>query len=194
MYLFFDTETTGLPKNYNAPVTDSDNWPRMVQIAWQMYDENHNVVESKEYVIKPEGYIIPKAVSDLHRVTQERAEEEGQDLEMVLNEFREAMIKSKYLVAHNISFDEKIVGAEFIRKKIEKLPFKIERLDTMKIGTSYCKLPGRRGYKWPKLMELHEKLFDEGFEEAHDALVDVKALAKCFFEMVRLGLIKIVKS
>jgi len=30
MYLFFDTETTGLPRNWKAPVTDLDNWPRMV--------------------------------------------------------------------------------------------------------------------------------------------------------------------
>ncbi len=33
MYLIFDTETTGLPKNYNAPLTDADNWPRLVQLA-----------------------------------------------------------------------------------------------------------------------------------------------------------------
>ncbi|MCX6741278.1 MAG: hypothetical protein NTY61_02675, partial [Candidatus Parcubacteria bacterium] len=36
-YLFFDTETTGLPKNWKAPIEDLDNWPRIVQIAWAIY-------------------------------------------------------------------------------------------------------------------------------------------------------------
>ncbi len=39
MYLIFDTETTGLPRRWDAPLTDSDNWPRAVQIAWQLHDE-----------------------------------------------------------------------------------------------------------------------------------------------------------
>ena len=34
MYLFFDTETTGLPKRWNAPVTDLENWPRSFAGAW----------------------------------------------------------------------------------------------------------------------------------------------------------------
>ena len=38
MFLIFDTETTGLPKRWNAPLTDSDNWPRCIQIAWQLHD------------------------------------------------------------------------------------------------------------------------------------------------------------
>ena len=47
MYLFFDTETTGLPKRWNAPVTDLENWPRLVQLAWIMYDDRGNMLESR---------------------------------------------------------------------------------------------------------------------------------------------------
>lgn len=36
-YLFIDTETTGLPKEYDAPYTDIDNWPRLVQLAWIVF-------------------------------------------------------------------------------------------------------------------------------------------------------------
>jgi DNA polymerase III alpha subunit (gram-positive type) len=57
MYLVFDTETTGLPLNYNAPLSDSDNWPRMVQIAWQLHDEEGKLIENQDYIIKPEGMI-----------------------------------------------------------------------------------------------------------------------------------------
>jgi DNA polymerase-3 subunit alpha len=38
MYLIFDTETTGIPRNKTAPLTDFENWPRLVQIAWQLHD------------------------------------------------------------------------------------------------------------------------------------------------------------
>jgi len=34
MYLFFDAETTGIPRNYKVPASDHRNWPRLVQIAW----------------------------------------------------------------------------------------------------------------------------------------------------------------
>ncbi len=189
MYLFFDTETTGLPKNYKAPASDTKNWPRMVQIAWMQYDEAGKLLDSKMFIVKPEGYTIPKDASDVHGITTERAIEEGADLTSVLNEFREAMIDSTALVAHNIGFDEKIVAAEFIRKKIERISNKLSRIDTMAESTEYCQLPGKYGYKWPNLTELHTILFGKGFEGAHDALVDVKACADCFFELKKLGVI-----
>ena len=44
MYLFFDTETTGLPKNWKAPITDLENWPRLVQLAWLVYDNIGNKI------------------------------------------------------------------------------------------------------------------------------------------------------
>ena len=53
MYLFFDTETTGLPKRWNAPVTDLENWPRLVQLAWIMYDDRGNMLESRDVIVKP---------------------------------------------------------------------------------------------------------------------------------------------
>ena len=190
MYLFFDTETTGLPKNYKAPITDSENWPRMVQIAWQQYDLKKNLIAEKMYIIKPEGYKIPKEASDVHGITTERAYEEGEDLTMVLNEFRKAMLNSKILIAHNISFDERIVGAEFVRKKTQSLAKKLPRIDTMTESTDYCKLSGKYGYKWPNLTELHTKLFGKAFDDAHDALGDVKACADCFFELKKLNVIK----
>ncbi len=191
MYLFFDTETTGLPKNYKAPASDTENWPRMVQIAWIIYDSQEKIIEKKMFIIKPEGYTIPTEASDVHGISTEKAMAEGDDLTTVLNAFRGAMLKSEMLVAHNISFDEKIVAAEFIRKKIEKLGKKLPRRDTMMEAVDFCKLPGRYGnYKWPNLTELHIKLFGKGFDGAHDALVDVIACADCFFELKKRGEIR----
>jgi len=184
MYLFFDTETTGLPLNYKAPVSDSDNWPRLVQIAWSWYDAAGNVWDSYSFVIKPDGFIIPEEVARIHRVTQERAEQEGLELDIVLKHFAEEVKKAEFVIGHNVDFDDKIVGAEFFRRNIENVLETATKICTMKSSVNFCRLPnGRGGYKWPNLSELHNCLFSENFADAHDALVDVKACAKCFFEL-----------
>ena len=189
MYLFFDTETTGLPRNWKAPVTDLNNWPRMIQIAWILCDNNGNRVESDDFIIKPENFEIPRDASRIHGISTERAINEGEDLVRVLNEFNKLVERSDFIVAHNISFDEKILGAELLRKKIQSDFNRKSKLCTMKSSTNYCRLSGPYGYKWPKLSELHIKLFGEDFDEAHDASVDINATEKCFWEMRKIGLI-----
>ncbi len=187
MYLFFDTETTGLPRNRKAPVTDLNNWPRMIQIAWILCDDNGNQIESDDFIIRPENFIIPPEASNVHGITTARAINEGDDLVKVLTEFNELVGQANYIVAHNISFDGKIVGAELLRKGIHSDFGNKIKLCTKEGATDYCKLPGFKGYKWPTLSELHIKLFGEDFKEAHDASVDVNATEKCFWELRRIG-------
>lgn len=191
MYLIFDTETTGLPQNFNAPLSDSDNWPRMVQIAWQLHDEEGNLVENQDYIIKPEGYDIPFNATRIHGISTKIAQEQGRDLKEVLEEFNEVLRKTKVVAGHNIDFDYKIAGAEFYRKGLENVLEKIPSADTMEHGTDYCKLGGGKNgrYKSPKLEELYEKLYGEKFDEAHNAAADVNATAQVFFEMMRIGII-----
>lgn len=191
MYLFFDTETTGLPKKWNAPVTDLENWPRLVQIAWLGFDESGKEILSKNVIIKPEGFTIPNESAKIHGITTEMANEKGESLNKILLEFLDVMNKSKFLIAHNISFDEKIIEAEFLRKKISNTLFQPEKVCTKELSTDFCKIPGNYGYKWPSLSELHLKLFKNDFEDAHDALVDVQACARCFFELKKKGVINI---
>ena len=189
MYLFFDTETTGLPRDWNAPVTDLSNWPRMVQIGWILCDNEGNRVESDGYIIKPENFTIPVESSLVHGISTARAMSEGVSLERVLSQFEDLIERSDYIVGHNISFDEKIVGAEFLRKNIRSSFNNKRSLCTMKLSTDYCRIPGRYGYKWPTLSELHIKLFGEDFEEAHDASVDINATERSFWRLKQLGVI-----
>ncbi len=192
MYIIFDTETTGLPRNFKAPVSDSDNWPRMVQLAWQIHDNKGNLVEVKNYIVKPEGYEIPYDVVKIHGITTERAEQYGVKLEKVLEEFSKSASKCQFLVGHNITFDNNIIGAEYYRKQISNPLEQIPSIDTVKFSTQYCALPGGRGggFKYPKLEELHRKLFNEGFDTAHNAAADVEATARCFLELIRIGQIR----
>lgn len=190
MYLFFDTETTGLPDNYNAPINDLNNWPRLVQLAWVIYDENAEEKAGENFIIKPEGFIIPKEASSVHGITTEKANEEGRPLIEILEKFANVVRDSKLLIAHNMNFDEKIMGAEFLRKNINHDLFDTVRFCTMHESTDFCQLPGNFGdYKWPRLAELHTKLFGKNFKNAHDALADVNACARCFFELINRGVI-----
>ena len=189
MYLFFDTETTGLPKNWKAPVTDLNNWPRLVQIAFLVYNDNGIKISEHNYIIKPNGFEIPAEAAKIHRITTEKANNEGVALVEVLQEFYDLANSANSLVAHNMAFDEKIVGAEFLRNGMKDLFNAKQKICTMQGTTDFCAIRNAYGYKWPKLSELHYKLFREGFDEAHDASVDINATAKCFWELRKRKLI-----
>lgn len=183
MYLFFDTETTGLPKNWKAPVTDLNNWPRLVQLAYLQFDLFGNKISEGDFIIKPQGFVIPTDSSNIHGISQERALREGEDLFAVLNHFAALIGESETLVAHNMAFDEKIVGAEFLRNGMRNIIPNKNKICTMTSTIDFCAIKGPYGNKWPKLSELHQKLFNKGFDEAHNAAVDIWATANCFWEL-----------
>ena len=191
MYLFFDTETTGLPKNWNAPVSNSDNWPRLVQIAWLQCDDSGKKILKQCHIIKPDNFEIPVNAVEVHGISNEKAHEVGIPLKKVLSEFSTVLKSSELLIAHNIRFDEKVIGSEFIRTKIKNNLCSINKICTMQSTTDFCQIPGNYGYKWPSLPELHQKLFSSTFDNAHNALSDVSACAKCFFELKKRKIIKI---
>jgi len=191
MYLIYDTETTGLPKNFSAPVSDSDNWPRLVQVAWQLHDDMGELIEVKNFIVRPLGFTIPYNAEKIHGISTKRAQEQGVDLAFVLEEFNKAVAKSEYIVGHNIIFDINIMGAEFYRTQMETSLMDEKSIDTKNEGTDFCAIPGGRGgkFKWPTLTELHVKLFKEEFSAAHNASADVEATTRCFLELIRLRVI-----
>ena len=189
MYLIFDTETTGLPKNWKAPITDTDNWPRCIQIAWQLHDEMGELIEDQNYLIKPDNFEIPYESQKIHGISTELALEEGKSLDEVLEKFNQSLEKSSFVVGHNVSFDINVIGCEFYRKQLKNSLSSKKLLDTCTEDTALlCELPGGRGgkYKLPTLIELHEFLFDTSFKEAHNATADVEATARCFLELIRI--------
>ncbi len=196
MFLIFDTETTGLPRNYNAPVTDTDNWPRVVQVAWQLHDKSGKLLHNSSIIVKPSGFTIPFNAVQIHGITTERAIQEGRELQEVLKDFSAVVQQCDYLCGHNIDFDIKILGAEFVRCGLPDFFAGKGVVDTKNDETTlFCAIPGGRGgkFKWPTLTELYGKLFNAGFEEAHNAAFDVQATSKVFFEIVKRGITRIDK-
>lgn len=192
MFLFFDVETTGLAKNFNAPMSDLGNWPRVVQLACLQLDDMGNELFKYDSIVKPKGFTIPADAARIHGITTKRAKKEGIDINEVLNKFLPALNNSKILIAHNVAFDQNVLGAEFLRAGIPNNIQNMDKICTMKESTNFCKLPGKNGqYKWPRLSELHTKLFKTAFEDSHNALVDVTMCAKCFFELRKKGVLKV---
>lgn len=193
MYLIFDTETTGIPHNKTAPIEDLDNWPRVVQLAWQLHDNKGRLLSQHNYIIRPEGFDIPYKAEQVHGISTRRAIEEGHDAEKVLATFRNDLERTSLLVGHNIEFDIAILGAEFLRRQEDiSTLLSREKLDTGIVSTEFCQLSGGIGgrLKMPRLVELHEKLFGEDFGDAHDASYDVAATGRCFFGLIREGVVR----
>ena len=188
MYLIFDTETTGLPKRWDAPLSDSENWPRCIQIAWQIHDASGELIAHQDYLIQPTGFTIPFDSEQVHGISTALAEEQGVSLSEVLEDFQAAIKGVAYVVGHNISFDRNIMGAEFLRQGLEDPLEGKTVIDTCTEETAtLCKLAGGRGgkFKLPTLGELYVHLFQVQFEEAHNATADVEATARAFFELLR---------
>ena len=190
MYIIFDTETTGLPKRWNAPLTDSENWPRCIQIAWQVHGERGELISHEDYLVQPDGFTVPYDAEKIHGISTALAQEEGLPLVEVLSLFRTALEQAEFVGGHNVSFDLNIMGAEFLRLGDENPLEEAKIIDTCTEETAtLCQLPGGRGgkFKLPTLTELYQHLFGTGFGEAHNATADVEATTRCFLELLRKG-------
>jgi DNA polymerase-3 subunit epsilon len=189
MYLFFDTETTGIPAGADSV--------HMVQLAWELWDDTGEKRAAADFIIRPEGFKIDdksKAV-EIHGITQARAMTEGWPLENVMSLFAAVVYMPVRFVGHNINFDRNIILKEYDRLgwTTERDTFgPKESLCTMSTDSivQFCGVRKADGsLKWPKLNELYPKLFNRNFADAHNAKADIAATSECFWELRRKGLI-----
>jgi DNA polymerase III subunit epsilon len=198
MILIFDTETTGLPKNYKAPATDTDNWPYLVEVSAILYNENGNIQEQMTEIVKPEGYTISEELTKIHGISNNYAIQYGKELIKVIQNFNELLDKAEIIVAHNLEFDMNILNSSAARIGIKENLFKDKgKYCTMKSTVDLCeiykmaKVTGPQSryrkftkqLKYPKLEELYNKLFSKTMESAHTSYGDVSATAECYFEL-----------
>jgi DNA polymerase III subunit epsilon len=186
-YLIIDTETNGLPQLYDLPVTDLTNWPRLISVAWGLYDEQGQELCRHYAVVKPDGYRWNKVAQRVHGITPQQAETEGQPLVEVLAQLRPAMEQADAWVGHNIDLDYGVIGAEFVRA---------ERLQPGGVGAFparpvLCTMdasakvtPNREPVK---LEDLYRLLTGKRMTGMHDAMADMLATARCFFQLKQQG-------
>lgn len=197
MYLFFDVETNGLPpKKRGVPPREWVCWPRVVQLGFLVYDENKQLIKKYNQIIKPVDFDIPDGAVEVHGITKEIALDKGIDIVQVLDDFFDALDLCDYIICHNLDFDYNVMLAEYFKNKLTRTSKrKRTKICTMKSTTDFCKIPSpykyKKDFKWPSLNELHLKLFNESFENAHDAIADIEATARCFWKLVDEGVINL---
>lgn len=194
--LVIDVETTGLPPKNGDYKTQFAEFPDIVSIAYKVDD-----TQTKEFIINQEGRKIPQHTIDIHGITNEMADASPYFIVPVMEEIIALEVPEK-TIGHNIYFDSSNIKAQLIRiirankikrelyDKMEEILHKDRRVDTMKSTIKFCDLPGKFGPKWPKLTELHFKLFGTLPETSHSSGADCDTTYKCYIELVKRGIIK----
>ena len=186
--LIIDTETSGLPTSYNASLTDINAWPRVVEIAWLVLNENYQAESASEFLVQPNGFQISSGATEVHGITNEKAQANGNPIGYILECLNKDMADVNLVVAHNIDFDFPVINCEHLRSNTPTTLSSKSKFCTMKSTTNLCNIPGNYGPKWPKLGELYEFLFNRNFREMHRAMHDVAATAECYAELVKRGI------
>tara|TARA_B100001093_G_C26773601_1_gene991308 strand:- start:416 stop:1069 length:654 start_codon:yes stop_codon:yes gene_type:complete len=196
--LVFDTETSCLPPKSGVSILETTQWPYILQIAWILYDTEKNLIIDKcNNLIKIDSNIIidPKSI-EVHKITQEKLQQEGIDINTVLDKFNIILNWADIIVGHNLIFDKNMIQVEGIRNNrpinFIRSGISISQYCTMTNSVNLCKLPFRNknnnynyksNYKYPKLSELIYFLFREENINFHDAFIDVMYTLRAYYKL-----------
>jgi len=206
--LVFDTETTGLPATKILNPDTLNLWPHIVQFSYIIYDTDINdIVHSSDTIVKvKEGISISEDSTKIHKITNEISKEKGIEIELVLNDFFYHMRNIDMLVGHNVSFDINMVKVELLRmiyinySNVSQDEIKVYKYNlhfltnykniccTLKDSIEYCNIKaidkfGKEYIKYPKLLELHEKLFETIPNNLHNSFNDILITLRCFMKL-----------
>jgi len=189
----FDTETTWF---INKKETDLDKQPRIVQFAWilwELHDGTFTEIERVNILVNP-GIPIPFWASQVHHIYDIDVKD-AQKIDTVMDEILKYINEPDVIVGHNIEYDESMVKLELKRLKQEYKYNPRQVVCTMKTTVDYCAIQWNWArFKYPKLWELHKKLFDQYFAWAHDAMIDVEATTRSFVKLVDLDVIQLQEN
>jgi DNA polymerase III epsilon subunit-like protein len=189
MILFIDTETTGLPRKKNPLSNPYEYWPRLVELAWIECENDGNVIAEYNSIIRPDSFTIPNTASVIHGITTKEAQDTGQSLVLVLEQFHASLKNCSLIVGHNIEFDAHVIATEALRVGMALPIQSFQKKCTMKSSVRLCKLKRSAGYKNPTLAELHYFLFGVSLPDCHRALSDARTCMRCFFELKKRGIL-----
>ena len=204
--LVFDTETTGLPQTKILNPDTLHQWPTIVQFSYIIYDISLNyIVKSNDYIIKvPDNILISEESTKIHGITNEICSKKGISIDDVLNEFFCYLRDVDWIIGHNVSFDINMIKVELLRiiykNKLTSEQLKIYKYDlhfisnykniccTLQDSIQFCNIQaidkiGRPYLKYPKLTELHQKLFDSSPNNLHNSFNDILVTLRCFMKL-----------
>lgn len=201
-FLIVDTETTGLPVTYSASFQDTANWPRIIELAWELCWENGETIEKSCELVCPDGWRYPVGEFwDQHGFNEADNILNGIEMPKLLNQLAIAMNCADVMICHNLSYDKPIIECEFFRYSIFPKAVRRQLIENdihLKAGlrpegvpllkectkllfTPVLKLPGFNGqYAWPKLEAAYEYCFSKPYVDGHHADSDVQATKEIY--------------
>ena len=185
-YLIFDTETTGLP-NKNFDLSD-DLQPNIVQIAALLLNDDYEVQNELNCLIKPRNWEISYESEMIHGWSQDDCEFMGEEIETVFGYLNQLAENAHTIVAHHIDFDLTMLKIESIRNNIDSDVFSLTPFCTMKNSMEVCQIPYKYGkLKYPSLNEAALCILGTELDEdkQHDALYDTEVCAEIFIELCK---------
>jgi hypothetical protein len=188
MYLIFDCSGLATYTNFKANFNDTDSWPRLLHISWILLGENLKPVEDFDCIVEEASHKIDHKSKEKAHIDEEDITKKKVSLGEVLDKFTASVEKTTYIFAHNLNYNENILGAEYVRVRKPINMFSKQRHCLMEEGTYYCKIPSKGGgYKFPTLPELHGTCFGQTYGPAGNARADVIAAARCFIKLKKTG-------
>jgi DNA polymerase III epsilon subunit-like protein len=204
-FLVFDTETSGLPQSRFIEPSLLNKWPHIVQFSFVIYDDKFNdIVEAKDYIVKvPENIIISEESVLIHKINNLVCQQKGVPIVSVLSDFFRHLINVDALIGHNIEFDINMIRVELLRlindetmqKHVANHKCNLHFITnyknilcTMKDSIEFCNIllinkSGKPYLKYPKLTELHERLFNQSPSNLHNSFNDILVTLRCFMKL-----------
>lgn len=183
--LVIDTEASGLPKKWNAPYSTNDAWPHAIQVSWVVYDKNRQVVKEQDHYIQCTGFTIEPASIKVHGLTPDFLMAHGQRRDLVMQWLQADLLEYQPLIiGHFLELDLHITGAAFYRSGLQNPMTELPCFCTMISTTRLVRNPQT---KYLRLGDLYEILFHRPLTHQHNSLMDARATADCFFELLHRG-------
>ena len=188
MYLIFDCSGLATYTNFKANFNDTDSWPRLLHISWIFLDEHLKPVEDFDYIVEEASQSLDGKSKEKSHVDEDDIQKKKLKLADILDAFSASAEKTTFIFAHNLNYNENILGAEYVRLRKPINMFSKHRHCLMEEGTYYCKIPSKGGgYKFPTLPELHATCFGQSYGPSGNARADVIAAARCFIKLKKTG-------
>lgn len=185
--LFVDTETSGIPQDWNQPYSVEGNWPYILQVAWIIYTHDGKEVKTENHYLRPDNYAITPESGSVHGLTMQFLRDNGQDRRDIMQRLQTDLQEYEPLVvAHFMQLDFHMMGVGFHRSGLTNPLPGLPTFCTMLFTERLLRPAGER---YLRLADLYQRLFHESLHRQHDALVDAYATARCFFRLREQGAI-----
>lgn len=181
--LVVDAETNGLPVSWHGDINDLSNWPRIIELAWELFDHTGRTIRKECSMIIPDGWTVPEGgFWEEHGYDMESLAMEGVMLPDLLASFTASVQVADLMVAHNMAFDYPVINCEMLRygKRAKKVATYCTKLES----TELCGIKGGYGKnKWPTLGEAYKFFTGKEPIDAHHAGADVQMCKEVYLAL-----------